>query len=135
MVKTIEGGCLCGAVRYTVTADALESSFCHCRQCQQSAGAPVSAWVNFPRRAFSYSSGAPATFASSGRAVREHCSDCGSPLVFRSLENTETIDVNASTLDNPEQFPPEYHIWFDERVSWMSYDDDLPRYAGDAPED
>ena len=135
MRNQIEGGCLCGAVRYAVTADALETSFCHCRQCQQSAGAPVTAWINFPRDAFHYVSGTPSNYASSNRAVREHCGDCGSPLVFRSLVHTDTIDVNANTLDDPDRFPPEYHIWFDERVSWMNYDDGLPRYAGDAPDD
>lgn len=135
MTTAIDGGCLCGDIRYTVSTDALEVASCHCRQCQQSCGAPVLTWFNFPREAFEYTVGSPAVFASSAKAVREHCSRCGTQLVFRSLENTDTIDVTANSLDQPERFPPEYHIWFDERVSWMRYDDGLPRYAGDAPDD
>ena len=135
MNTTLEGGCLCGAVRYSVNADAVSTSFYHCHQCQRSTGAPVAVWTEFPRSAFRYSVGEPATFESSNRAVREHCRECGSQLVFRSRLNTDTIDINTNTLDEPERFKPEYHIWFDERVSWTSYNDGLPRYAGDAPDD
>ncbi len=135
MNEPIEGGCLCGAIRYSIVADAIETACCHCQQCQRSTGSPVVNWVNFPRDAFRYTAGSPDVFASSDKARREHCSRCGTQLVFRSLVNTDTIDVTVNSLDNPEQFPPDYHIWFDERVSWLNYDDGLPRYAGDAPDD
>ncbi|WP_443019999.1 GFA family protein [Shewanella sp. KX20019] len=32
------GGCLCGAIRYQLTAKPFAADFCHCRQCQQSTG-------------------------------------------------------------------------------------------------
>ncbi|MEM6512615.1 MAG: GFA family protein [Pseudomonadota bacterium] len=135
MTVAIEGGCLCGAVRYRVTGRPLESVYCHCRQCQLSAGAPVIAWLNVPRAKFEYHVGEASSFASSGRAVREYCRQCGTQLVFRSLEHTDTIDINVHTLDEPDRYPAEYHIFFDERVPWMNYEDGLPRYAGEATDD
>ncbi len=135
MTAQLTGGCLCGAVRYSINAEPVETGFCHCHSCQRSAGAPVIAWANFPRDAFSYTTGQAGTFASSEKAVREYCRDCGTQLVFRSHINTSTIDITVNSLDEPGRFPPEYHIWFDERVAWIDYDDGLPRYAGDAPDD
>ena len=92
-------------------------------------------WANYPRDNFRYTSGKPAVLRSSTTAVREFCSDCGAQLVFRSRINTKTIDIGMMTSTSPASVSPEYHIWFDERVAWMSYDDGLPRYAGNAPDD
>ncbi len=135
MTAPVTGGCLCGAVRYSINSQPVETGFCHCHSCQRSAGAPVIAWANFPRDAFEYTLGQAGIFASSDTALREYCRDCGTQLVFRSLINTSTIDITVNSLDEPGRFPPTYHIWFDERVAWMDYDDGLPRHAGDAPKD
>ena len=39
MCKLIEGGCLCGAVRYETTAKPVSAIHCYCRQCQHITGA------------------------------------------------------------------------------------------------
>lgn len=40
MTGTLTGGCLCGAVRYSLDADAepLYSVICHCQNCKKSSG-------------------------------------------------------------------------------------------------
>ena len=46
MPSTLTGGCLCGAVRYTVAAPVTGLRACHCINCQKSSGterAPVGA--------------------------------------------------------------------------------------------
>ena len=35
------GGCLCGKIRFEITAVPLETVYCHCRMCQKFAGAPL----------------------------------------------------------------------------------------------
>jgi hypothetical protein len=57
-----DGGCLCGKLRFRVTAPMLESGYCHCRMCQKNSGAPVVAWVTFPAASFSWI-GEPGTYA------------------------------------------------------------------------
>ena len=37
---SVEGGCLCGAIRYRVSGEPLARSLCHCRSCRLGAGAP-----------------------------------------------------------------------------------------------
>ena len=39
MTTTLTGGCLCGAVRYTVSQPITELRACHCRDCQKASGA------------------------------------------------------------------------------------------------
>ena len=46
----LTGGCLCGAVRYTTTADPLMTFVCHCRDCQRFTGSAFGALVVLPRR-------------------------------------------------------------------------------------
>ena len=37
-MKPLSGGCLCGAIRYTVSVPITELRACHCRDCQKSTG-------------------------------------------------------------------------------------------------
>ena len=39
-----EGGCFCGAVRYTVHGAPTYSAHCHCRSCQRAIGAGFATW-------------------------------------------------------------------------------------------
>ena len=46
----LEGGCLCGDIRYKVSGELAKEekpSLCHCRICQRAAGAPVVGWATF----------------------------------------------------------------------------------------
>lgn len=39
MTTPLTGGCLCGAIRYTVSAPITELRACHCTSCQKASGA------------------------------------------------------------------------------------------------
>ena len=46
----LEGGCLCGDIRYKVSGELAKEekpAFCHCRICQRAAGALVVGWATF----------------------------------------------------------------------------------------
>ena len=49
MTKPITGGCLCGAIRYTITAPIAELRACHCRDCQLESGSPFVTDMNVDR--------------------------------------------------------------------------------------
>jgi hypothetical protein len=122
------GGCLCAALRYASTSDPIDTGYCHCTLCQKISGAPVLAWASFAEDHFAYVSGKPKVYRSSAHGQREFCADCGSQIAFRSTANRGTVEINLGTLDEPENFPPQYHIWCDSRIDWFDTDDDLPRY-------
>ncbi len=122
------GGCLCGALRYTSSAEPVEAGYCHCRMCQKLSGAAVLPWVSFPTGSFSYTEGSPKIYTSSKWGQREFCAECGSQIAFRTTDKDATVEINAGTLDDPAAVTPQYHIWCNSRVSWFDTADDLPRY-------
>ena len=128
MTETIEGGCLCGAVRYVASAAPTTSMICHCRSCSRSASAPAVAWVTFPQAAFAFTKGRPRAFRSSAAARRTFCADCGAPLTYEHDERPDEIDVTTCSLDAPQAFPPEYHAWLADDLPWVRFGDGKPAY-------
>ncbi len=128
MKRALEGGCLCGAVRYRLDGDIEESAYCHCRTCQRQSGAPVVAWFSIAPAALAYTKGKPKAYRASDRATREFCSDCGTYLLFREDDASATLGVNTATLDDPAQVPPTFHIWHESHIPWFETPDAFPRF-------
>jgi hypothetical protein len=125
----IEGGCLCGAVRYRISAGPVaESGYCHCRTCQRQSGAPVVAWFAVPPARLIFLAGEPAKYRASDFASREFCAVCGTYLLFREDDASATLGVNTATLDEPALAPPGFHIYAESRIVWFETADDLPRF-------
>lgn len=125
---SIEGGCLCGAVRYRATAAPLNSMMCHCNSCRRAAGAPVVAWITFPSDAFTFTNGTPNRYASSAGVVRTFCPGCGTPLTYVHQGRPGDVDVTTASLDHPDRFPPTWHGWLEDTLPWLRFGDDLPTH-------
>ena len=54
-----QGGCLCGAVRYRISAEPIDAGDRHCRMCQRSTGAPVVSWLTMRNMGFAWTRGEP----------------------------------------------------------------------------
>lgn len=134
MKKSLEGGCLCGEIRYKVNGAIIDAGYCHCRLCQRASGAPVVAWFTVPVDSFTYVQGTPSIFHSSSHNQREFCGACGSQLLFRKSEGPVTVDVTIASLDDPSLTQPEYHIWRESRIPWFETGDSLPRHDDSGPD-
>ena len=79
----IEGGCLCGKVRYSADTEPAFVGVCHCKNCQKQAGTAFSVIMGIPAAALSVE-GELKTYedrGDSGQAVlRRFCPNCGSPI-------------------------------------------------------
>ena len=67
-MTTVEGGCLCGRVRYRVAGAPVRVTHCHCTLCRRSAEAPFLTWATFRAAAFAVTRGAPAAFRATAKA-------------------------------------------------------------------
>ena len=128
-MTALEGGCLCGAIRYRLDGKIEESAYCHCRTCQRQSGAPVVAWFSIAPASFAYTNGKPKDYRASTHATREFCGDCGTYLLFREDNPAATLGVNTATLDDPTQVPPTFHIWHESHIGWFETADTFPRHA------
>jgi len=124
------GGCLCGAVRFRTTAAPLLVSYCHCRTCQRSAGAPVVAWATYAADAFHPTTGLLAEHASSPAVRRGFCALCGTSVTYRTVPDPGWLDVTVASLDDPSGFEPEVHGWTADAMPWLRLGDRLPRRPG-----
>ncbi len=125
-----DGGCFCGAIRYRLDGPPLDASYCHCRMCQRAVGAPVVPWGTWPVERLTWLTGDVRSYASSARGERSFCPTCGTSLTFVDPGEAGLVDVTLASLDDPEAFAPDHHIWTSSRIRWLGIDDDLPRHEG-----
>lgn len=121
--EPIEGGCLCGSVRYRISAPPLRTGLCHCRMCQRAGGAPVVSWVIVTAESFEFIDSEPQAYQSSAQAIRRFCAKCGGQLTFEHTNTPHEIDVTAASLDNPDAYPPRYAVWSQSRLGYMGHVD------------
>ncbi len=127
-MPSIDGSCLCGAVRYRSTAEPVMTVFCHCRSCQKSGGGGYSVNVAVPTSSLQID-GLPKaydTLGNSGQPVsRRFCGQCGSPLFTEASIFAGMSFVKAASLDDSSWIESKLHIWCDSAQPW----DKLPEGA------
>lgn len=123
------GGCLCGQVRYRLTAESVISRLCWCRDCQHIAGSGAANAI-FPTESIEIS-GTTAAYSSKGDSgntvTRRFCSRCGCPLFADSTGRPGLTVVRVGTLDDPSSVTPVANIWAASAPSWACLDPELDR--------
>lgn len=123
------GGCLCGSVRYRISAEPAVSRICWCRDCQHlSSNGTVNAI--FPSAAIEITGTLQAytSDADSGNQVtRRFCARCGSHLFADSTGRAGLTVVRMGTLDDPSSIRPSANIWASRAPGWACLDDTLAR--------
>lgn len=128
----LRGGCNCGAVGYEIAGAPLAVIACHCTSCRRQSGAAFS--VNLVVRADKMTvEGALASWmdpdTESGAPIeRQFCGQCGSPIRSVPTAAPKMIALKAGTLDAPEPFAPQMHIWTRSALPWATIPDGLPRF-------
>jgi hypothetical protein len=135
---TIAGGCLCGAVRFEINAQApLGARYCWCRVCQY-LGAGTGAVSALFRKEDVAVSGPLTDYvckADSGATMhRRFCSLCGTQVFSEAEERPDSIFVRAGALDNPDLAAPTATIWPQSAPKWASFDPGLPQVKGQPPQ-
>lgn len=114
-----EGGCLCGAVRFTAEGAPKWTSYCHCRSCRRHTGAPVSAYAGFERDKVRFTRDAPAYFASTPGVRRGFCSHCGSTLTYEGDRWPSELHLHIGAFDDPATLAPAGQAFAEERLPWL----------------
>ena len=135
-MKPIEGGCLCGAVRYAFSAEPIMVRACWCRVCQYFASGNATINVVFPKPSLEVTGELRdfASMADSGSAMhRRFCPSCGTQIFSESESRPHLVIVRAGTLDDPGIAKASAVIWTKSAPSWAHLDPELPQYPGQPP--
>lgn len=125
------GGCLCGAVTFSLAWPSKWVAHCHCSMCRRAHGAAFVTWVGIESGQFTLDDpeGLVRWYTSSPGAERGFCSRCGSSMLFRSERWPGEMHVVVANLDEGADRAPMAHVFWDTHVDWADVDpgDGLPR--------
>lgn len=126
------GSCICGAVAYEVTGEALAFNHCHCRRCRKASGTghasniilkPDSAdWVRGEALLASYK------VPDAERFRTVFCTRCGSPLP-RFAPDFSIAVIPAGSLDADPPLSPTARIFWNSRAAWSCEAGSVPTWA------
>ena len=114
-----EGGCLCGAIRFTAEGAPKWTSYCHCQSCRRHTGAPVSAYAGFEKDKVRFITDAPAYYVSSPGVRRGFCPRCGSTLSYEGERWPNELHLHLGAFDDPTTFAPTGQAFAEEKLPWL----------------
>jgi hypothetical protein len=133
-VAGFEGGCDCRALRYRLLAAPMFVHCCHCRWCQRETGTAFALNALIESDRLKLLSGEPqiiATPSQSGKGQHiARCPGCHIAL-WSSYGGVSAFHfVRVGTLDDPDRFPPDIHIFTASKQPWVI----LPAHMSAVPE-
>ena len=116
MSQMIDGGCLCGRVRYRAAQPPLRTLVCHCSFCQRVTGSLAYSESLFPMDAVQFSGAPMRSYAhrsdSSGKKVVVHfCESCGTTVSLSFERWPDVRAISRGTMDVPGLVEVTAHIW------------------------
>ncbi len=127
----IEGGCLCGKVRYSADAEPAFVGVCHCKNCQKGIGAAFAPVVALPQAALQVQ-GILKTFndrGDSGKTLyRRFCAECGSSIMDEAEAMPGLVMILTGTLDDASWVKPQMEIFCDSAQPWVKLEGDQQRF-------
>jgi hypothetical protein len=129
----LEGGCRCGAVRYTLALEDMPPVYaCHCYQCQRGTGSAFNLQAMVPEDALSVT-GPVLQYA---RTTDDHsseyrlCGECYSRLYSTTTRRPGNALLRAGTLDRSEEIECRAHIFTASKQRWVQLPEGVPAFEG-----
>lgn len=124
----LTGGCLCGAIRYTLREGFRFKPYaCHCTDCQSRTGSAFSEHMMF----------AKADIAVAGELDKGEyrqpsgahssiwgCGVCKARIYSENDARPGFASLRCGTLDNSAEVVPAAHLWIGSRQPWIAIPDD-----------
>jgi len=137
VTQVLEGGCRCGACRYTLAVEAAPPVYCcHCRDCQTWSGSAFTQQAVAPAAAID-ATGPIVDYAYSNRSgvtsTLHVCGTCHTRLWSTNAARPGIALLRAGTLDVSDTLVPRVHIWVKRKQPWISIPDEVPTFEENAP--
>ena len=122
----LQGSCLCGGVRFSVTEPFISATYCHCASCKKLSGSIGTANARVRSDAIRVLAGEELlrTFQPAEGSSKTFCSACGSNLFGGGWPESERASVRLSAIDDTFDQRPESHIFVRSVAPWETLPDD-----------
>ncbi len=127
--QDINGGCLCGDVRYQIHGSRRDIVDCHCENCRRTHG-HVAAYTAVNKEDLTLVSQLSLKWYhdSSPDTYRGFCSRCGASLFWDSRSGNNRISISAGSLDTGHGLKTIGHVYVAEAGEYYQISDDLPQF-------
>ena len=121
--QSLTGGCICGQVKYQITDKPLFTQACHCKDCKVLTGSSYVVNSSILENTLIIEGEVSSTElkAGSGASCKTYfCAKCGTYVYADYDSAVGRLTVRTKTLDNPEKFPPQVHIFTKDKDPWLN---------------
>ena len=124
----LTGGCLCGAVRYTLREGTrLKPYACHCSDCQTRTGSAFSEHMLFVKADLDIAG--ELDFGEFEQPSGAHsriygCARCKARIYAVNDSRQGMASLRCGTLDNSSDLVPAAHVWVKSKQPWIGLPDD-----------
>ncbi len=122
MADALNGGCMCGAVRYSCKTEPAATVVCHCLDCQKRSGSAflttmfyLQSDVEMTGELKSFDKGTDA----GNMMTRAFCGICGTHISETTTGYPGHVFVAAGTLDDPSRVTPNVQCWTPRSLHWL----------------
>jgi hypothetical protein len=122
----LHGTCLCGGVRFEVTASPEALRYCHCTSCKKLSGGAGTVNFGVPPSAIRIVEGEELlqSFTPEGGSTKTFCRSCGANLFGGGWPDTERASVRVTTIEEPVDAKIGAHIYVRSLAPWEARPDD-----------
>lgn len=134
MTKELEGGCLCGKVRFRTTQAPMRTLACHCNFCQRVTGSSYFAESIFSIDAVKFNDGLLSQYehisdGSKKKVFVHFCSNCGTSVSLTFERWPDIRGISRGCYDDPNAVAVSSHIWTQSAQTGTALPEDVDCFA------
>lgn len=123
------GQCLCGQVGFEASGILTRTTACYCSTCRTLNGGGAFHGVEIDGALTLTQQDGLKWYASSDKAERGFCHECGSSLFWRLNANPAKIDISLGVLDDTSNLTLDAHIFADNCADYQTLPNDAPHLS------
>lgn len=128
----LTGRCYCGSCTWQSVGQPNWVCHCHCESCRRHCAAPFTSFFGVDNGCWLWTGNEPQARQSSAGVTRYFCAECGTHMAYHNVKWDHEMHFYLACMDDPDQLQPQFHVHWQEKLSWLPVVDDLPKYAGSA---
>lgn len=118
----VNGGCLCGALKYEIRHWLQYARNCHCSMCRKVTGGAFATWAYVAVDNFRWTSGEEqlGRYQSSQKVTRTFCKICGSTMQYVDNQTFQDVfGIALGTIDGDPGCKPLRHVLVGSKAPWF----------------